>query len=227
MRKAQLILLFLVLSALAVLVRPAAAQSRDFDPTTVPVQLMKFELHGAQDSAPGLTPGAKPKPADTLDKPKRDNVIYQLDDKPSDQARLIEDFFTATLQKILQDRGYRVAVGGSRPSNGALIKAVFAEPGPSNNIRRATHGAGAPAARYMVYVGIFNAANADQPLYQLAPVQSNDPRYGPVITLNAYIPLAKYEVSKAPTEEQVRTVCYNIAADLARLLASNAATFSH
>jgi len=44
---------------------------------------------------------------------------------------------------------------------------------------------------------------------------------GPVITLNSYIPMAKYEIEKGITEEDVRRICGQIAADLTASLQRN------
>jgi hypothetical protein len=57
-------------------------------------------------------------------------------------------------------------------------------------------------------------------------VQEPDPNYGPVITLNAYIPMAKYEIEKDITEEDVRSICVQIAADLTALLQRNPAALA-
>jgi len=75
-------------------------------------------------------------------------------------------------------------------------------------------------------VGIFNLARQEQALYQLAPTQSPNDRYGPVITLNTYIPLAKYELDKNPSEEEVKKICDQIVASLVSLLEKNANAFA-
>jgi hypothetical protein len=103
---------------------------------------------------------------------------------------------------------------------------VFAEPDAENRIRRALLGGSSANPKFLLYVGIFNLARPDQPLYQLAPEQPSGTQFGPVITLNNYIPLAKYELDKNPTEEDVRKICAQIAASLTPLLAANPNAFS-
>ena len=143
------------------------------------------------------------------------------------QARRLTDFFTATLLQILQKKGYNATrASGQTPSSGVMIRGVFAETDAKNRIRRALWGEPSPNSRFLLYVGIFNLARPDQPLYQLAPEQPGDAKYGPVITLNNYVPLAKYELDKNPTEEDVRKICAQIAASLSALLAANANAFS-
>jgi len=53
------------------------------------------------------------------------------------------------------------------------------------------------------------------------PCRSPTQISGPVITLNSYIPMAKYEIEKGITEEDVRRICGQIAADLTALLQRN------
>jgi hypothetical protein len=44
--------------------------------------------------------------------------------------------------------------------------------------------------------------------------------------LNSYVPLAKYELDKNPTEEDIRKVCGQIAASLTALLTANPNAFA-
>jgi len=148
-------------------------------------------------------------------------------DLPSVQARRLTDFFAATLLQILQKKGYNAArASGQNPSSGALIRGVFAETDAKNRIRRSLWGGTSTNSRFFVYVGIFNLARPDQPLYQLASEQPASSQYGPIIMLNTYIPMAKYELDKNPTEEDVRKICAQIAASLTALLAANPDAFT-
>jgi len=148
-------------------------------------------------------------------------------DLPSVQARRLTDFFTATLLQILQKKGYNASrASGQNPPSGAMIRGVFAETDAKNRIRRSLWGGTSANPRFFLYVGIFNLARPNQPLYQPASGQPANSQYGPVITLNAYIPLAKYELDKNPSEEDVRKICTQIAASLAALLAANPTAFS-
>ena len=148
-------------------------------------------------------------------------------DLPSIQARRLVDFFATTLVEILQKSGYSARrTKGQNPTSGALLRGVFAEPDQMNRIRRTLLGGTSANSKFLLYVGIFNLARPDQPLYQLAPEQPSGAQFGPVIALNNYIPLAKYELDKNPTEEDVRKICAQIAASLTALLAANANAFS-
>jgi hypothetical protein len=148
--------------------------------------------------------------------------VYQDADVRCEQARRLTDFFSTMLLQTLRKKGYAAArEPGTRPSNGVLIRGIFTEYDDMNRVRSAILGSASTNPKAVLYVGIFNLSHPDQPLYEPAPVQSPDDRYGPIITLNNYIPLAKYELDKNPTEEEVRKVCSRIVNDLTDLLEAN------
>jgi hypothetical protein len=202
----------------------AQSKAPDASPPSVPVYLMDFELF----SAP-LTAKTKTVSPVVVEKPKSPTpLVYQDADQPSAQARRLIDFFAMTLLQALTRKGFNATrAAGQAPASGAQIRGVFAEPDAMNRIRRALLGSGAPNARFLLYVGIFNLGKQEQPLYLPAPVQQTSNEYGPVITLNTYVPLAKYEVDKNPTEEDVQKICNQIATSLTALLANNPNAFSH
>ena len=210
----------------------AARQPQDTSPTSVPVFVSDFELFavggGARPRRPS-SPAPTKKPAATSnDAPP---PVLEETEAPAEQARQLVDLFSDTLLESLQKAGYRAvrraASGGtSGAGKGVALRGVFAEPDDLNRIRRAILGSRAPGAKFLLYVGSFNLSRPDQPLYLLAPVQSADSRYGPVITPNAYVPMVKYEVPKNPTEEDVRKVCDDMVRNLTALLSANPAAFA-
>ena len=131
-----------------------------------------------------------------------------------------------TLVETLQKQGYSSSRKQALPQNGFLLEGVFAEPDKKNRIRRALLGSGSPGTKLTLYMGVFDQKSVSQPLYIEAPVQEADSTYGPVITLNAYIPMAKYEIEKDITEQNVRSICAQIAADLIALLRRNPAALA-
>lgn len=189
----------------------------------VPVYVSDFELHAA-----GARPNAGTDDSALPAKPPTNSpVVYNDADLPSAQARRLTDFFTASLLQALNKRGFPAArTDGQKAPAGALIRGVFTEPDARNRTRRALLGSASPGTRFFLYVGVFNLAREEQLLYQLAPTQTQNERYGPVITLNTYIPLAKFELDKNPSEEDVRKICEQIAASLVSLLADNTEAFS-
>lgn len=214
MRKLKISCDGIIVRALALLVlvgpnlRIASAGQWDAPPRGVAVYVRDFELSVATAAA-----SDPPNPAYT----------NKLEEDLELRSRQVQDHFAETLVETLQKRGYSSSRNQALPGNGILLEGVFAEPDKKNRIRRALLGSGSPGAKLTLYVGIFDQKSVSQPLYMEAPAQEPDPNYGPVITLNAYIPLAKYEIEKDITEEAVRTICSQIAADLTALLQRNPA----
>jgi hypothetical protein len=206
------------------LVTPAAAQ--DVSAPSIPVQLSDFELFSSATSpSPDPTAAEAAKKIPPKDAPP---AVFELSDIPSIQARRLMDFFALTLLQSFQKAGYNATrqQANAVSSSGILLRGVFAEADGRNRIRRAILGGGAPGAKLLLYVGTFNLARPDQPLYQPAVMQNSDARYGPIITLNNYIPLVKFEMSKNPTEDEVRKICTQIVQNLTTLLQTNPAAFA-
>jgi len=221
---ARLLLTLVFLAIVALQPADASPQTADASPTAVPVFVSDFELY----SVPPPPNSPKPQAAPQNQTPKTPPASGDPE-LPSVQARRLMDFFATTMVDTLHKSGYTVrrARGATLPK-GALLRGVFAEPDEKNRIRRTLLGGTSANFKFFLYVGIFNLARPDQPLYQLAPEQeqSVSSQFGPVITLNNYIPLAKYELDKNPTEEDIRKICGQIAASLTALLAANPAAFS-
>jgi hypothetical protein len=203
-------------------------------PSTAPIATPPATPIASPPAAPIATPPATPIaappaiPAAAPSKQKPPSPAVNADtDLPSVQARRLTDFFSATLLQILQRKGYSATrASGQNPSSGVLLRGVFAESDAKNRIRRSLWGGASTNSRFFLYVGIFNLARPDQPLYQLASEQPAGGKFGPVITLNNYIPLAKYELDKNPSEEDVRQICAQIAASLTSVLTANSSAFS-
>jgi hypothetical protein len=188
--------------------RIARAGQSDAQPRGVAVYVRDFEL--------AVAPAAAPDPS---------NPAY-VDNRPEDlqlRSRQVQDHFAETLVETLRKQGYSSLRNRALSGNGILLEGVFTEPDQKNRIRRALLGSGSPGTKLTLYLGVFDQKSVTQPLYVEAPAQEPDPNYGPVITLNAYIPMAKYEIEKDITEEDVRSICAQIAADLTALLQRNPA----
>ena len=215
---AVLAIAFIVMAAFPLLVprqHLQAAQSTPTDAQKIPIYVSDFELFAAAMSDPNLKNAAA-----SANRP--DNPLYSDADPATVQARRLMDSFAITLVEMFQKNGYTASrITGSLPTSGVLLRGVFTEPDDKNRIRRAILGAGSTAPTFTLYVGTFNLAHEDQPLYQLAPVQSPDSRFGPVISLNTYIPLVKYEVDKDPSVDDMRRICDQIVGGLTKLLTQN------
>jgi hypothetical protein len=211
-------LAYMLMMASAVMFRPVAEarQSADLsEAKKVPIAVSDFEL------ASGGVARGNPRTTASPSQRKSGEPVYADTDPAPVQARRIIDSFANTLVDLLQKDGYNAKRISGTPSGGMLLRGVFAEADEKNRIRRAILGAGSPNAKFILYVGVFNLAHQDQPLYQPAVEQSPDPHYGPVITMNAYVPMVKFEVDKQPVEEDVEKICREIVRQLTTLLASN------
>lgn len=73
----------------------------------------------------------------------------------------------------------------------------------------------------LLYVGVDDLARPEQPLYELAKPPSNDGKHGPVITVTSYSPVARFEMDKNPSDEDIKKVATDIVAELNALLHAN------
>jgi Domain of unknown function (DUF4410) len=199
-----------------------AGQADPADAKKIPIYISDFELFSSATAPPHpmqKTGAGTEKPEDS---------IYADSDPASIQARRVMDFFSTTLVEMFQRNGYTASrLTGSQPTSGVLLRGVFAEPDGMNRIRRALLGGGSTGAKYTLYVASFNLTHQDQPLYLEAPVQAPDSHYGPVITLNTYVPMVKYELDKNPTPDDARKVCEQIVGQLTALLEKNPNAFGN
>jgi hypothetical protein len=128
------------------------------------------------------------------------------------------------LLRTLGKAGYRVhrlRPGEALPQAGLRIRGVFAEPDEGNRTRRLLVGSDSTAPKMLLYVGVDDLARPEQPLYELAKPPSNDGKHGPVITVTSYSPVARFEMDKNPSDEDIKKVVTDIVADLSALLHAN------
>jgi Domain of unknown function (DUF4410) len=209
--------------------QPIAASNPDIP--QVPAYINDFELGVRTTNAPAAPSMPTQTGANATKKPDgtpASQPVALETDPPHVQARKIQDFFANTLTQLLQKAGLpakRQEAG--RPDYGVQVRGVFAEFDPMNRVRKAVIGGPSPGGKWVLYVATYNLARPDQPLYQPASEQDHDQKYGPIITLNSYVPMEKYEVSKDPTEEDVRNICGQIVNNLVQLIKRNVVAFEH
>jgi hypothetical protein len=153
----------------------------------------------------------------------------KADETPAERASRFVDFVSITLVKELERGGYaarRLHAGETRPDEGIRISGVFAESDEENRLRRAVLG-GAPSGGQMaLFVSIGNLARPDQPLYAVVDPKTATNNAGPVITVSAYAPVARFEMPKNVTEKAVRDAATSIVTDLTLLLHANVAAMT-
>ncbi len=227
-RKLALLLAIAGLCAVAPVLAQTAADSSVKD---IPVYVGDLELPavvrpgGSQPVA--NRPSAPTNGAQQTAPPQDQPIIYDPSDAPEAQARRLTNYFADTLIRTLRKDGFNVKrLTSGNPPSGVLLRGVFAEPDAENRISRTLWGGTSPNDKFFLYIGTFNLARPAQPLYQQAGAATGDGKFGPVITMNAYIPMAKYELLKRPTEEDVARICGEIAQNLNALLKANPSAFS-
>lgn len=206
-------------------VRANRQSSQDFSTSSVPIYINDFELFSSATNPPNSKNSDSTQKAGEQGTPA---LVFSASDVPGIQARRLMDFFTNTLLDDFKKRGYTASRRQSHPQadKGALISGVFAEPDAKNRIRRAMLGGGAPGTTMILYVGTFNLGRPSEPLYLPAAEQNSDARYGPIISLNNYIPLARFELSKYPTEKEVQEISIQIVQNVSNLLQANPSAFA-
>jgi uncharacterized protein DUF4410 len=164
----------------------------------------------------------KLRPADVKTQPQSD--------EPSEQAKRIVSSLKLDLIEALKKAGFSVQSfpqQSGRPDNGVLIRGVFTEPDEYNRVRRVLLGSGSPSPKFVLYVGASNLARPDQPLYQLVPFNAPgfpiETRFGPLITVNSYLPVTSFDLPRRPSDDDLKRIAGDITARLSSLIAANPA----
>lgn len=151
------------------------------------------------------------------------------EETPADQANALVKAVSENLIRALTEAGFdarRLVAGAPVPQQGVRVCGVFAEADEMNRARRLLVGGEPVGPNLILYVGVNNLKNPEQPLYVLANPPANDPRHGPVITVTSYTPAARYELSRDPSGEELEKVSSKIAADLSDLVSANRLSLS-
>jgi hypothetical protein len=183
---------------------------------------------GASSDTPGKFPGSEARRG-TSGKPTQPPE-EQIEETPAQRARQFVDFVSNALVKELEKQGYvarRLRPGDARPEGGIRISGVFAEPDEQNRLRRAVIDGGPNVGPMALYVSIGNLARPDQALYAVVEPKTAGNDVGPVITVSAYAPVARFEMPKNITEKAVRDTATSIVTDLTQLLRLNIAALTN
>jgi len=159
--------------------------------------------------------------AEALETPKEET--------PADQANALVKAVSDNIIRALTQAGLdarRLGANSPLPKAGVRVRGVFAEADEMNRARRLLVGGETVGPNIILYVGVNNLKNPEQPLYVLADPPANDARHGPVITVTSYSPAARYELSRDPSGEELQKVSQRIAADLSALVSANRLSLS-
>jgi hypothetical protein len=176
------------------------------------------------DTKPDAKTEAKPDPK-AESKPE-----LKKEETAAERAARFTEFVSTALISELEHAGYvarRLRPGETRPEDGIRISGVFAEPDEQNRLRRAVIGGGPTVGQMALFVSIGNLARPDQTLYAIVDPKTAGNNVGPVITVSAYAPVARFEMSKNVTEKAVRDAATSIVTNLTLLLRTNVASLTH
>lgn len=195
--------------------RPERSARPKTSPSSTSAPPSAAAAHPQQTSRSRAAPHAQPST------PATDS---QGEDTPAERANALVNAMSESLVEALTNEGYtvrRLHAGDGLPVKGLRIRGVFGEADEQNRVRRLLVGGSSKAPRMLLYVGVNNLAKPEQPIYELANPTSNDRRYGPVITVTSYAPVARFELDKNPAAEDLKKITSEIAAGLTALLDAN------
>ncbi len=203
----------------------------DFDLDVVRRRAEKNSSRAAVETAPEEASGASSNatPTSSSSKTSRSSASARPADSPTDdtaseRANALVTAMSENLLRTLGKAGYtvhRFRPGEALPQAGLRIRGVFAEPDEGNRIRRLLVGSDSTVPKMLLYVGVDDLARPEQPLYELAKPPINDGKHGPVITVTSYSPVARFEMDKNPSDEDIKRVATDIVSDLSALLHAN------
>lgn len=169
----------------------------------------------------GPSPAPEPTSSQNTD---TDTSETEKEETPAEQANTLVKAVSENIIRALTQAGFdvrHISANAPLPKSGVRIRGVFAEADEMNRARRLLVGGEPVGPNIILYVGVNNLKNPDQPLYLLADPPANDPRHGPVITVTSYAPAARYELSRDPSGEELEKVSSKIAADLSAVVSVN------
>ena len=149
----------------------------------------------------------------------------RAENTPAVRANALVNAVSESLVKALEKAGYivhRQRAGEAPPQVGLRIRGVFAEPDEQNRIRRLVVGGDSTTPKMLLYVGVDDLARPEQPLYELANPASSDGKRGSVITVTSFSPVARFEMTKNPGDDDIQKITTDLVRDLNSLLNANA-----
>jgi hypothetical protein len=196
------------------------------------IEIAPEEISAAASAAASASSSATPTSSSSKTSPSPASARpadSQTDDTASERANALVTAMSENLRRTLGKAGYtvhRFRPGEALPQAGLRIRGVFAEPDEGSRIRRLLVGSDSTAPKMLLYVGVDDLARPEQPLYELAKPPINDGKHGPVITVTSYSPVARFEMDKNPSDEDIKKVVTDIVVDLSALLHANHALVS-
>src|SRR5271168_1451775 len=176
----------------------------DFELDVAPA---KEEKPAARGSAPGAPAGEQKK-----------------NETAAEQAKRLVDGLSASLVATLEHAGYtahRLRPGDPRPEEGVRIQGVFAQVDEQSRLRKAILGSGLESPDLQLFFCVSNLARPDQQFYEIAGPKSADNKFGPVISISAYAPVAKLDIDREANDKALRDISAKMVGELTGLLKAN------
>jgi hypothetical protein len=174
----------------------------------------------APSSSPTTGPTGKPSSSPAT----AQSADSKAENSPAVRANALVNAVSESLVRALEKAGYTVhrqRAGEAPAQTGLRIRGVFAEPDEQNRIRRLVVGGDSTTPKMLLYVGVDDLTRPEQPLYELAKPPNKDARRGPVITVTSFSPVARFELDKNPSDDDLKKITGDIVADLNALLRAN------
>jgi hypothetical protein len=142
----------------------------------------------------------------------------------AEQAKRLVDGLASNLASALENAGYtvhRLRPGDPRPETGVRIQGVFTQVDEQSRLRKAIIGSGLEPAGLQVFFCVGNLARPDQEFYEITGPKSADNKFGPIITVSPYAPVAKFDVDREANDLALKDLSAKMVADLMELLKAN------
>jgi uncharacterized protein DUF4410 len=182
--------------------------------TVVYVTDFELEVVPAKDEKPPVRGGTPAPP--TPDQKKKETA--------AEQAKRLVDGLASHLVTALEGAGYtvhRLRPADPRPESGVRIQGVFAQVDEQSRIRKAILGSGLEPPGLQLFFSVGNLARPDQEFYAISGPKSADNKFGPVITVSPYAPVAKLDVDREANDQALKDLSAKMVADLTGLLKAN------
>ena len=193
-------------------------------PRKAPRRTSRPKAAGSPSNSDSAAPKAAASPSPSRSSGANATSDPEEEETTADRAQALVTAMSESLIRALNQAGYnvqRLPAGTQLPKAGLRIRGVFAEADEENRARRLLVGGEPVSPNILVFVGVNNLAQPEQPLYELANPPIPDSRHGPVITVTSYAPAARFELSRDPTDDEFKKIATQIAADLTVLINAN------
>jgi hypothetical protein len=149
-------------------------------------------------------------------------ILFGADEDPNTSPAGLVNYMAESIVSDLQDKGFpaqRLAPGQLLPSDGWLVRGVFAQVDKGNRLRRAIIGFGAGKTDLQVVTTVDNLADGPpEPLYQVQTdaTSGQAPGAAPFIVLNPASVAVKFAMAGNDIKRNAKNTAAKIASQVAQ-----------